>query len=311
MTYDPVWLPQLAALARAHGRLVQPRLALTDGEVARGLERHAFWPFYSPGLATGETLLAVEGPDLLAAAQTGFVDHGWGYGALAGDGPDWLYDQHLSLFWLFAWPAGRPPVDAAAALVGAVVRWARSQGLPGLEAFRGGPGFLPFGTQLSTFWPHLWAPLRAGGFRQPRDLLVYSGETAPESLPAPPEPPEGLELQSRRGRLEARLDGRPVGLCVAGPLSADRQAGGRSEAPWEDPRASTWAVIRRLVVDEATRGRGVGAALFAAQLRQLHRQGVTRYLLHAPDDPEQRPAHALYSTFGSLVDRQQVLRLSF
>ncbi|MGH2371578.1 MAG: GNAT family N-acetyltransferase, partial [Chloroflexota bacterium] len=204
--------------------------------------------------------------------------------------------------------------EGAAALAASVVGWARSQGLPGLEAFRGGPGFLPFGTQLSTHWPHLYAPLRAAGFRQPRDLLAYCGETAPDALPEPGAPPDGLEFRARRGRLEAWWQGEPVGVCVATPLGAGAGlGGGRGRKGWEfaDPRLGEWAMIRRLVVEREARGCGIGSALFAEQLRRLHARRYTGYLLHIPDDPEDQPAQWLYGKFGRLVDRQQVLRVSF
>jgi GNAT superfamily N-acetyltransferase len=312
VTYEPRWLPQLAALGRAHARLVPPWIVLADEEVERGLTRHAAWPFYTPGLAGGEILLAVEGDALLAAGQLGIVGTGWGYGAALGDGPEWLHDAHLSLFWLFAWPGWPAAQAGAVALSTRVVAWARSQGLPGLEAFRGGPGFLPFGTQLSRHWPHLWAPLRAAGFRQPRDLLTFGGQTAPDALPADLTPIDGLVIRGGRWRQEARWHGRVVGTCLAAPLGADGQVrGGRDGGSFADGRVVEWAAIRRLVVEREVRGQGIGAALFAAQLRQLHLNGVKRYLLHVAEDPDDLAPVRLYGRFGRLVDVQQVLRLSF
>ncbi|MDQ3701775.1 MAG: GNAT family N-acetyltransferase [Chloroflexota bacterium] len=310
--YDPHWLAQVAALARAHARLVPPRIILTDEDVKRGLTEHAAWPFYSPGLADEQILLAVDGAELLAAGQAGRVDTGWGYGAAPGDGPDWLRASHVSLYWLFAWPGWPAAQEGAAMIAARVVGGARSQGLPGLEAFRGGPGFLPFGTQLSRYWPHLWAPLRAVGFRQPRDLLAFSGETAPEDLPALDAAPDDLSFNTRRGRVEAWWQGEPVGVSVAAPLGAGWGWGrGSQRAAFADQRIAEWAVIRRLVVDASVRGQGIGSALFAEQLRQLHRRGFAHYLLHIPFDPEDAPALRLYSKFGTLVDAQQVLRVSF
>jgi GNAT superfamily N-acetyltransferase len=307
--YEPEWLVRLADLARAHGRLAPPWLTLSDDEVTRGLEQHRFWPFYSAGLSGGQTLLVVEGDDLLAAGQVGFAGHGWGYGAAIGDGPDWLFDVHLCLFWLFAWPGWRASLEAAALLAAQVVGHARGQGLPGVEAFRGGPGFLPFGTQLSCRWPHLREPLRAAGFRQPRDLVVYSGATDPASLPAPEEPDgpvAALEFSARRGRVEAWLHGEPVGVASASPLL--RGVGTRHLA---DPRAAEWIVIRRLYVDSSARGRGIGTALLAEQLRRAHARDARRFLLHIPEGPDDAPAHGLYLKFGHIADVQQVLRVSF
>jgi hypothetical protein len=359
--YEPEWLPQLAALARVHARLVPTGAMPSDAEVADGLAEHRFWPFYTPGLSGGQTLLAVDGDELLAATQTGFVGHGWGYGAADDDGPDWLRDVHVSLFWLLAWPARRDALDAAGALAARVVGWARSEGLEGLEAFRGGPGFLPFGTQLSSRWPHLHAPLRSAGFRQPRDLLVFAGTTDPAALPEPGPSNDAVSLRERRGRIEAWAGGEPIGVCAGyvlgdgAPLwedGADPDLYGNPDPSPEAPpetfspdaptgtpdatgrpiaidtpdtpdtpvpsaarrdriRPATWAVIRRLFVDADARGEGTGSALFAAQLRRLHRAGATRYLLHIPDSAEDQPAVALYAKFGRLVDRQQVLRLSF
>ena len=306
VAYDPEWLPALAGLARVHARLAPPWIVPDDDEVAAGLREHAYWPFYSPGLAGGQVLLAVEGEDLLAAAQVGFVGHGWGYGAAPGDGPDWLLDVHLSLFWLLAWPGWRASIEAAAFLAAQVVGGARNQGLPGVEAFRGGPGFFAFGTQLSSHWPHLHAAVRASGFRQPRDLVVYAGDTNPEAQPAPEDDAAHLDLQSRRGRVEAWLDGEPVGVCTGIPLAGWGRRSNRA-----DPRAAEWTVVRRLYVDPAARGRGVGTALLAAQLRRAHGQGARRFLLHIPEGAEDAPAHGLYHKFGRVVDVQQVLRVSF
>jgi GNAT superfamily N-acetyltransferase len=204
-----------------------------------------------------------------------------------------------------------PAAEAAALLASTVVGWARDTGLPGLEAFRGGPGFFPFGTQLSSRWPHLWAPLRGAGFRQPRDLLVYTGETDPDALPHVPAPEGRLDYRARRGRLEAWLDGEPVGAASAMRLPGASRSRRPAAADRGDPRRATWAVIRRLFVVEHQRGRGIGAALLAEQLRRLHAAGVSRYLLHIPNDPQEAAAHALYLKFGALADRQQVLRVSF
>jgi GNAT superfamily N-acetyltransferase len=304
--FDPEWLPQLAALARAHARLAPPHLAPTDEEVAEGLERHAYWGFYTPGMAGSQTLVALENGEVLAAAQTGFVGYGWGYGAPEDDGPEWLHDLHCSVYWLLAWPGWKQSQEAAAQLAAAVVGWARKEALPGLEAFRGGPGFLRFGTQLSSFWPHLWGPLRACGFRQPRDLLVFGGETASDGLP-PAEAPEGLSFRSRGGRIEAWLEGEPVGVCTAQPLG--RRA--ETDQGSVDPRAAEWGVVRRLAVDYRARRQGVATALLAEQLRRLDARGVKRFLLHLPDDADEQAAKALYTKFGRIVDRQHVLRVSF
>ncbi len=357
--YSAEWLPPLAALARAHARLVLPGFVLDDATIEWGLQEHAFWPFYNQGLESAQILLAIQGTELLAAAQVGAAGYGWGYGAAPGDGPDWLYDVHLTIFWLFAWPGWPAAQAAAAALAARIVGQARSAGLPGLEAFRGGPGFLPFGTQLSSRWPHLLPPLRAAGFRQPRYLLVYCGQTTPDALPDLEPLPAELTFRGRGGRLEAWLGGAPAGVCVATPLRAEtmrawprrsprtrRDDGGEppgapaplagvrassrsgqddagepetAETPGDeqgepldqDPRTQRWAAIRRLNVDPDLRGQGIGSALFAAQLRRLHAQGVTRYLLHVPDDPDDAAAHRLYAKFGTMIDRQQVLRVSF
>ena len=306
--YEPTWLPALADLARTHARLAPPGTALADEEVARGLEQHVYWPFYTPGLAGGQTLVVPDPQEerLLAAGQVGFAAHGWGYGAAPGDGPDWLFDVHLCLFWLMSWPGYRDSLEAAAFLAAQVVGGARSQGLPGVEAFRGGPGFLPFGTQLSSHWPHLREPLRAAGFRQPRDLVVYAGDTDPDGLPLPEQEPAGLAFHARRGRVEAWLDGEPIGVVAAQPLARTDRAD-----RFEDPRTADWIVLRRLYVDQSVRGRGIGAALLCEQLRRAHARGAKRFLLHLPEAADDAPTHGLYLKFGHVVDVQQVLRVSF
>lgn len=309
VAYDPQWLPQLASLARAHARLAAPHLVPSDEEVAAGLERHRYWRFYTSGIETAQTLLAVHNGELLAAAQAGFAGYGWGYGAAPSDGPDWLHEVHCSLFWLFAWPGWDDAIDASAHLVAAIVGWARREGLPGIEAFRGGPGFLAFGTQLSSRWPHLWAPLRACGFRQPRDLLVFGGATEPEALPLV-EYPRALTFSRRQGRSEAWLDGEIVGLCTTQPLGGRRREAGDARGA-DTPPATDCAAIRRLVVEPAMRGRGIGSALLAEELRRLHRRGIPRYVLHIPDTPDDWAAKQLYGKFGTVLERQQVLRLSF
>jgi GNAT superfamily N-acetyltransferase len=303
--YEPAWLAQMAGLARAHARLAPPYLAPTDEDVERGLSRHAYWRFYSPGLEGGQVLLAVEDGELLAAAQCGFAGYGWGYGAVEDDGPEWLHQVHFSLFWLFAWPGWTRATEGGKQLAANIVGKARREGLPGVEVFRGGPGFLPFGTQLSSHWPHLWEPLRATGFRQPRDLLVYGGETAPDALPPVRDVP-GLALRARRGRIEAWLNDEPAGLCTVELLSAPGHAAMRTSRG-----AAGWAVVRRLVVDRSMRGQGIGTALLAEQLRRLHARGIERYLLHIADDADEFAAKALYAKFGRVVDRQHVLRVSF
>ena len=67
--YEPRWLGALGDLARVHARLAPPGIVLTDDEVARGLEQHAYWPFYSPGLSGGQTLLVAEGDEALGERE--------------------------------------------------------------------------------------------------------------------------------------------------------------------------------------------------------------------------------------------------
>lgn len=389
-------LPGLAALARAHVRLVPPGLVLSDREVAHGLEWHAHWPFYSPGLDMRQVQVATQGEDVLAALQLAWTDAGWGYGALAGDGPLWLRRPHPVVAWVFAWPGEPAAAEAAEALLEQARALVSTDGLPGLEAFRGGPGFAPFGCQLSSHWPHLWQPLAAAGFGEPRELQVYGGECAPDSLPRVPDVPAGVafrhrtagrrrstalegqrepvsggdtprrplqrsgrggrgRLRGRRdesslaqpspgqgleaggsawGRLEAWLDGDMVGVCEALPLGAawmdDEPDGGDDELPadpssplrdvtafprrqwpwrWEDSRAASWAVIRRLSVQADYRGRGIGTALLHRQLSRLGDHGCARYLLHTFPAEEETPARALFAKMGAaLIDRQYVLR---
>ncbi len=338
MPYSPEWLPGLGSLARAHARLVVPGTIPDDVAVARGLDRHLAWPFYTPGMDASQVRLVVEDGEVLAAAQLGIADHGWGYGAADGDGPDWVHDTHATIFWLFAWP-GLPAADRAAALLAAsMVRWARGEGLPGLEAFRGGPGFLQFGTQCSSRWPHLWGPLRSLGFRQPRPLVVYAGLTDPDTLPEPGDEALPVEVVQRRGRIEAWLDGTQYGVCDAeilgdrlgpdlkahyvdpadpvadvahpGTGTSDGDGTPRRRAPGRAP-GRRWGHVRRLWVDEDARGLGIGTALMRAQVARLAARGVGNWALHLPDGTGVGPAHGLYARFGRVVDHQYVLRLSF
>ncbi len=329
VAYSPEWLPQLGALARAHARLVAPASLPDDQTVERGLDHHHAWPFYSPGMDTSQVRLVIEGDQLLAAGQLGLCDHGWGYGAALGDGPDWLHETHAVLFWLFAWPGWPEAIQAAALLAATTVRQARAEGLPGLEAFRGGAGFLPLGTQCSSRWPHLFAPLRAVGFRQPRPLVVYGGALDPSSLPTlDPDVMEHVECHARRGRVEAWLDGVPRGVCDAEMLppvpTEDRFPSRSTFRPNLDintPAARRsrrrggnvlqWAHIRRLWVDNETRSLGIGRVLLQTQLQRLADHGATHWALHLPEDPGNGPAHGLYSQFGQVLDRQFVLRVSF
>lgn len=320
--YSPEWLPGLGALARAHARLVVPGTVPDDVAVARGLDRHLGWPFYTPGMDASQVRLVVEDGHVLAAAQLGISDHGWGHGAADGDGPEWVHETHATMFWLFHWPdlpgAGR----AAAVLAASMVRWARSEGLPGLEAFRGGPGFLQFGAQCSSRWPHLWGPLRAAGFRHPRPLLVYSGATDHGADPGPGPDDLPVEVAYRRGRFEARLDGAPLGVCDV-DLVGDRLDGDLA-AHYDDlaaapPRRAArrplpgcaWAHVRRLWIDHDARNLGVGTALMRALVAALAARGIDHWVLHLPDGVDTGPARGVYGRFGRVIDRQYVLRLSF
>jgi GNAT superfamily N-acetyltransferase len=330
--YSAEWLPGLGALARAHARLVVPGTLPDDVAVARGLDHHLAWPFYSPGMDSSQVRLVIEDGEVLAAAQLGISDHGRGYGAADGDGPDWIRDTHAAIFWLFAWP-GVPGADRAAAMLGAtMVRWARAEGLPGLEAFRGGPGFLQFGAQCSSRWPHLWAPMRSIGFRQPRPLIIYAGQTDAPCRPDTGDDRLPFDTVNRRGRIEAWFDGTPCGVCdtellgdrldddliahYGEPRSAhhaqqedDRQEGKRLAR--RRAAGNTWAHVRRLWVDRDARGIGVGTALMQAMVANLSSRGVDRWALHLPDGADIGPAHGLYSRFGRVIDRQYVMRLSF
>ena len=330
--YSPEWLPGLGALARAHARLVIPGTVPDDTAVARGLDYHLAWPFYSPGMDSSQVRLVVEDGEVLAAAQLGISDHGWGYGAADGDGPDWLRETHAAIFWLFFWPNVTGADRAAATLAASMVRWARTEGLPGLEAFRGGPGFLQFGAQCSSRWPHLWAPMRAIGFRQPRPLIVYAGAT--DVVVARDVTHSDLQIATvnRRGRIEAWIDSTLCGVCdteVIGDRldddliahyddpTSERQDSSEGERRGGKRRArrraagNSWAHVRRLWVDRDARGLGVGTALMHAMVGNLANRGIRRWALHLPDGADIGPAHGLYSRFGRAVDRQYVMRLSF
>ena len=330
--YSPEWLPGLGALARAHARLVVPGTLPGDLAVARGLDHHLAWPFYSPGMDSSQVRLVVEDGEVLAAAQLGISDHGWGYGAADGDGPDWIRETHAAIFWLFFWPNVAGADRAAAMLAASMVRWARTEGLPGLEAFRGGPGFLQFGAQCSSRWPHLWAPLRSIGFRQPRPLIVYAGSTDISLHREPGLDSLPIDTINRRGRIEAWFDGAPCGVCDTEVLgdrldddliphyddpSVAREASGDGERRGGKRRAKrraaghTWAHVRRLWVDRDARGLGVGTALMHAMVANLASRGIDRWALHLPDGADIGPAHGLYSRFGRVIDRQYVMRLSF
>ncbi len=330
--YSPEWLPGLGALARAHACLVVPGTLPDDVAVARGLDHHLAWPFYSPGMDSSQVRLVIEDGEVLAAAQLGISDHGWGYGAADGDGPDWIRDTHAAIFWLFAWP-GVPGADRAAAMLAAtMVRWARAEGLPGLEAFRGGPGFLQFGAQCSSRWPHLWAPMRSIGFRQPRPLIIYGGRTDAPCMTDTGDERLPFDIVTRRGRIEAWFDGTPCGVCdtellgdrlnddliahYGDPRSARhaQQESDRHEGKRRARRraaGNSWAHVRRLWVDRDARGIGVGTALMRAMVANLASRGVDRWALHLPDGADIGPAHGLYSRFGRVIDRQYVMRLSF
>lgn len=323
--YGPEWLPGVSALARAHARLVAPGAVPSDDAVARGLDQHVAWPFYSGGMDAGQVRLIVHDGEVIAAAQLGISDHGWGYGAAEGDGPDWLHETHAVVFWLFAWPGSPIATTAATHLAASMVRWARSQGLPGLEAFRGGAGFLQLGAQCSSRWPHLFAPLRTVGFRQPRPLLVYAGRT--NDLPVPDADALQVSLRTRRSRIEAWLDDIPCGVCdvesldfrrredglseYASPVFADATFGVAPDHVGSAPTHARWAQIRRLWVDDEVRNMGVGTALMHAQVTRLAARGFSHWALHLPESAENGPAHTLYSRFGRVIDRQYVFRISF
>ena len=168
--------------------------------------------------------------------RRGSSDRGWGYGAAPGDGPEWLHRTHVSLFWLFCWPgwAGRPgrgrprsPPGSSAGRGG--------RGCPASKPSAAGPGFLPFGTQLSRHWPHLWAPLRAAGFRQPRDLLAFTGDDRP-GHPAGARSPAGWGDPARAGVAVPKPSGAARRSASAPPSrSASSGAGAGAKTPGASP----------------------------------------------------------------------------
>src|SRR5437879_3975518 len=90
-------------------------------------------------------------------------------------------------------------------------------------------------------------------------------------------------------------------------FSPGRAGDGRPDraGPASEPRATEWTVVRRLYVDPSARGKGIGTALLAEQLRRQASRGARRFLLHIPEAPDDAPAHGLYLKFGGVADVQQ------
>ena len=274
-------LPQLQRLVNLHLAAVVPGWALSEVAVARELEQNDAQPITDPWVRDRNTLCAVEGSRVLAAA------HLLRYGDDPEVGP--AYRNVGEISWLLAQP---DRVDAATSVLAAaeehLARWHVSH-------IHGWGSGLPAGPLwgVPDVWPHVAAALESAGYHPSGHSEALYGGWLLDVVPQTKPPVTGLTIHRRvtayETRLAAVLDDSEVGFCDLQPFLT---GAGLS------PALQGWGWLADFRVREVCRNQGIGRWLLQHAVQWLRLAGCDRIVLAVADENEAEGAGRFYHRFG-------------
>lgn len=279
---------QLTRLASAHVAAAMPGGSLPAAVLLSQLEHPVGEPIIGPWVQELETLVAVEGDQLVAAAHLRRYPDEERVSA--------AYRNAAEVVWMLYWPDHRRAGQTVlAAAVERMRHWRCAQWLA--DGALPAPGV--YG--VSDAWPHIIELYEEAGFdphlRGPSEPTggqtetVFAGDLAAIAPPGPP-PMEGLALRRELGSLgtafNAVLDGETVGTFE---VDDDLTRGGTNAAygPWAD-ECDHW-------VHDGLRGRGIGTWLVASGAAWLRLGGKARLMAYVIEDDGLEQATAYYARY--------------
>ncbi len=290
-SFEHAYLPWLLDLVNVHLSVAVPGWALTGEFLAEHLERNHDEYLTDPWVVERETICAVEGYRVLAAAHL----------LRYGDGPEVSesYRGAGEIGWLLF-----PPDRTDAASEALSVAKERLSSWPTTRKYGWGGG-IPTVPMLGVpdAWPHVAEALSTAGFHTPerhhRETL-YGGTL--DGVPAPGEPPApGLSIRRTAGNEGARfavvLDGEEIGHCE---FRLDLTRGGAL------PALSGWADLWEIEVKEGWRNNGVGGWLLRNAAAWMRLAGCGRVVINVTEDDEAAGAGRFYRRFGWDVFTREV-----
>jgi len=284
-SFEPPYFPQLLELVNLHLGAVVPGWALSGSFLAEHMERDHTQPITDPWVEERETLCAVDGGRLLAAAHLLRYGEGLGVGE--------SYRGAGEIDWFVALP-GRD--DAATEVLAAtrkhLANWRLSREYDWISGL---PTVPMIGVPES--WPHVATALETAGHRPtPKNHhreAIYGGRL--DGVPAPTEEPPVAGLTVRRTlgpwgtRLSAVAGGEEVGFCEVAP---ELTRGGIL------PALRGWAELQEIRVLEDWRDRGIGSHLVRRAVAWLRLAGCDRIVLNVATPDEAAGAGRFYRRFG-------------
>lgn len=278
---------QLTRLASAHVAAAMPGASLPAAVLLSQLEHPVGESVIGPWVRELQTLVAMEGDRLVAAAHLRRY--------LDGEQVSADYRNAGEVVWLLCWPddqpAGRAVLEAAIEQLG---RWSCTRWL--------GDGSLPapgvYG--VSDAWPHVLDLYHEAGFdphlQRPSGSAgqietVFAGELIGIDPPRPA-PIAAVTLRRQLGPLgtafNAVLDGEIVGTFE---VDDDLSRGGTNAA------YAAWADECNHWVREGLRGRGIGTWLVTNAAAWLRLGGKTRLMAYVVEDAGIERATAYYARY--------------